>query len=353
MRKPNLMVLIFLSLLLLPTDVGRTATQHEVGEAAAHLASKFLPQGALIEPLLEYNPATKTVTKPPAAKVGFLRNENARFLSFIYRMTQSPRGESQLFLRVVKDPDHRPVVLDEPLEGSYLYSESLQLLDLNGNGNNEIATITIQSTSIGSYIRIFQLRNDKLETIFHGDGYRFKFDSTLENGYRLVIYGKWSDASDSTIEVYSWSGRAFIRKDDEAFKYYALEFKRILSQIYSQRPLQASRRVTLTRQVAGIYLRLSRSSDAIRLCKDVLPMIDDPALTTIPDYKSSPLVNEKEQKRIQASWEIGRFQSKAALHRLLADAYRASGEAREAAKEGELARNLDEEAKNALSKIQH
>jgi len=341
------LVVLFLSI---NGNIGNPLMSQTVQE----LVEEFVPQGATVESLRSVDPITKTETKTLAAKIGHLRRKDSRDIAFIYK-----KGD-QLKLRVVLNPQGQAAILDRYLPGTFLWMQDFstngfQILDLNADGVDEIVTITSQGASIGAYLNIFTVRGGAFESLLSNTvavgGYKFKFEPHPNRKYRIIIYGKWTEKENSTVDVYEWNGQQYLRSNGDFPQYYNAELEKILQEIYSREPKPAPWRATLTTQVVGIYIRQQRYPEAVRLCNDMLRIIDDPILTVVPKSAIKEDAAPEERNRILAWWEVNKIEVKALIYRLVGDTYKAAGDLQRAEKEYQRARRLEAEAKQRASKL--
>ncbi len=202
-------------LLVVLLSINGGARNLSVAQTTGELVRRFLPKPAKIETLRTFDPITKTETHALAAKTGRMNGKDDKYLAFIYNTTDAKKG-GHLRLRVVQNPEGRTAILDQDLPGTFLWMQAFktngfQVLDLNGDGNDEIVTITSEGASLGAYLNVFTIRQGKLESIldrpkgYEVDGYAFKFDPVPNGKYRIVISGK----DKSSVQIYGWDGRRF------------------------------------------------------------------------------------------------------------------------------------------------
>ncbi len=198
-------------LLVLVSTAGGSQSQLDIGD----LMKQFRPSGVQIEAIVSVDPSTNARTKAPAVATGALEKTGGIYLAFIYRKLKCTGEGGCLMLRVVKDPEGKMSVLDQSLSGTFLWMQDFktngfQIIDLNGDGVDEIVTITSEGASLGAELNILAVRKDSLVSIlgkpngYAVDGYRFEFQ--LESGrYSIVIYGKDGNQS----QTLRWNGREF------------------------------------------------------------------------------------------------------------------------------------------------
>lgn len=328
------------------------------------LVNKFLPQNAKVETLRIIDPMTKTETKALAAKVGRMKGKGNVYLAFIYSRTDAEDGQP-LGLRVVQNPEGRSLILDHKIPGTFLWMQNFktngfQVFDVNGDGDDEIVTISSEGGSLGAYLDVLAVRPGKLESVLSKPrgydvigGYKIDFETRPDGKYRIIIYGKWTETQNSTIDIYEWNGRQFVPSNREFPHYYNAMLDRVVRGIYSPEPTTASWRVTLTTQVVGIYINQRRYRDAIRLCQDVLRIIDDPRLTIVPKSAIKEGATTEERNRVFATWEVNKVEARAVVYRLLGDTYKVAGNVHQAQNNYKRAEGLEAEAKQRASQIPH
>ena len=132
------------------------------------------------------------------------------------RVEVSRRNEA-LFLRAFLSKSKEPVEVSLP--GSFLHGQDfkafgLHVLDLNGDGLDEIVVITSDGASVGSYLSFFGVRDGQLKrlTDHQAGGNEFAFEQMSNGHYRVKCYGKWTDESSSTLQAYEWDGQTLKRR---------------------------------------------------------------------------------------------------------------------------------------------
>ena len=206
-----------LSLFIFLLNLAASTTDHTASQSSIELVNRFLPKGATVETLREFDPKTKSEKKALAAKIGRMSRKGGTYLAFIYTITNSKDGQ-RLRLRIVGNLGGRPAILDQDLPGGFLWMQDFktngfQVADLNGDGVDDILTITSEGASLGGYLNIFAIDSGKLKSILnkpHGyevDGYRFQLEPGTDNIYRITVFSK-DGLSALTLR---WNGRLFIR----------------------------------------------------------------------------------------------------------------------------------------------
>ena len=127
------------------------------------------------------------------------------------------RRNEGLFLRAFLSESQEP--LEVSLPGSFLHGQDfnafgLHVLDLNGDGLDEIVVITSDGASVGSYLSVFGVRDGQLKrlTDHQAGGNEFAFEQMSNGHYRVKCYGKWTDESSSTLQAYEWDGQELRRR---------------------------------------------------------------------------------------------------------------------------------------------
>lgn len=119
------------------------------------------------------------------------------------------KNDDGLLLRVFAEGSAEP--LQTALPGSYLYGQDfkpfgLHLVDLNGDGTDEIIAITAEGASVGAYASVFDVDSGALKALTDQPigGHQFEIQRQSDGTHRLKCYGKWTDEHSSTLEVYEW-----------------------------------------------------------------------------------------------------------------------------------------------------
>lgn len=134
-------------------------------------------------------------------------------------------GET-LILRVLPGGS-RTNVLGRPLPGNYIFGQSfgpygLHLIDANGDGRQEIVTITAESASLGAYLGIYGVEKLEIKPLLEFvdvegrrlrvGGSQFYLEKDAAGKFvRINLYGRWipGDPMTHTQEVVEWDGKAF------------------------------------------------------------------------------------------------------------------------------------------------
>lgn len=202
---------LILLVVMASTTAGRQSQPPNIGD----LVENFRPSGVKIETIVSVDPSTNAKTKIPAVATGRLGKTGGRYLAFIYSKLKCASESGCLMLRVVQDPEGKTLVRDQSISGTFLWMQDFktngfQIIDLNGDGVDEIVTITSEGASLGAELNIFAVRESSLVSIlgkpngYAVDGYKFEFQQ--ESGkYAIVIYGKDGNQS----QTLRWNGREF------------------------------------------------------------------------------------------------------------------------------------------------
>jgi hypothetical protein len=230
------------------------------------------------------------------------------------------------------------------------FADPSGVYDLNKSGRPQIVAYRIVGASCPGVLDIFQATSGAIEKIT-GD-----WIDTCQSD--LEIKDLDGDGIDEIIfrplkygvnrRIYSWNGKEYARTDEQHAYYFNDELQQLVGWIYEHRPLPTPARTTLCEQAVQIYLLQRRCTEAIQLCKAVLPMIDNPELT---QPRSVPRSSE-ERNQVVAHFEVDRMRDKAKIYRLLADAFKASGDLESARKYNGKSRVLESAAAEKNSRLQ-
>ena len=174
--------------------------------------ARFIPPNAVVQPTRSYDPQTKKETDETGIKFGRLGGKSGKDIAFIYKL-----GD-QLHLRIVQDPNGKPVILDRVLPGSFVWMQDyktngLQVADLDGQPGDEILTLTAEGASLGAYMNVLAVRNHRIESLLEKPtgrevgGYDFKVEPDRST-HKILVY---TDKHRSKIETYKWKGKKFHR----------------------------------------------------------------------------------------------------------------------------------------------
>lgn len=182
-----------------------------VAQAPEERYARFIPEKATVQATRSYDPESKKETDKTGIKFGRL-GKSAQDIVFIYKL-----GD-ELHLRIVEDPNRKPVTLDRVLPGTFVWMQDyktngLQVRDLDGQPGDEILTLTAEGLSLGAYMNVFAVRNGRLESVLENPparetrGYDFEVEPD-HNAYKIVVY---TDKNRSKVETSRWNGKKFYR----------------------------------------------------------------------------------------------------------------------------------------------
>lgn len=353
-------------LLLSVFNAYSAAANQSDGRELDELVNLFMPKNARVEALRAYDPTAKTESTHSAALFGRLASSQAKYVAFIYHNTDEQVDQRHLVLRIVLNPRGNATVFDRKLLGSFLWMQNnrtngFQILDMNGDGNDEIVTISSEGGTLGAYVNVFAVTLKGIKPILKpsegytvAGGYTFDFERTKNGIVRIVIYGKWTEKQSSTVEVYEWDGKEYVKSSRGFPQYHWARLQRLREQVVSIEPVPASWRVELARQAVQIYLSQRKHRAAISLCEEVLGIIDNPQLAIlVPSSVAKKAATAEEEKSTHAWWEINKIEAKAEMYHLLAGAYRSSGDFRRERKNLEKSQALEAEAKQKEARLPH
>jgi hypothetical protein len=229
------------------------------------------------------------------------------------------------------------------------FADPSGVFDLNKSSTPQIVAYRIVGASCPGLLDIFRYANGAIEKITGDWGDTCQSDLEIKdlNGdgvseiiFRPLKYGV-------NRRIYSWSGKAYVRTDDQHAHYFNDELQQIVGWLYEHQPLPTPSRALLCEQAVQIYLLQRRYSEAIELCKAVLPMIDNPELTEPRSIAKTP----EERNRILVFFEVDKIKDKAKIYRLLADSFKAAGNLRSAKRYYSETRKLESEAVEKGSRL--
>lgn len=174
--------------------------------------ARFIPPKAEVQAARSYDPRTKKETDQTGIKFGRLGGTSGKDIAFVYK-----EGE-ELHLRIVQEPNRKPVILDVLLLGTFVWMQDyktngLQVGDLDGQPGDEILTVTAVGASLGAYMDVFAVRNGRIESVLEKPkgqevgGYDFDIEPD-RNAHKIVVY---TDKHRSKSETYRWNGKKFLR----------------------------------------------------------------------------------------------------------------------------------------------
>lgn len=210
-------VILFLSafsLIAVSGGVKGTTTRAQALEVSY---KRFIPANAEVQALRTFDPKTKKESRHSGMKVGRLGGKSGQDLAFIYK-----EGD-RLHLRVVQNPNRKATILDQSLPGSFVWMQDyktngFQVSNYDGRNGDEIITLTSDGASLGAYVNVFAIRNDRLESIldkpkgFEIGGYKFTLEPARNGAYRIIVY---TDKERTKTEIYEWNGKKFEKRKNE------------------------------------------------------------------------------------------------------------------------------------------
>jgi hypothetical protein len=241
---------------------------------------------------------------------------------------------------------------EDSYEGSQGFTDPTGVYAVNKNGKPQIVAYRTIGASCPGILDIYQYARGAIEKIT-GD-WVGKCQSDLEikdlngDGTREIIFRELKYGVNP--DIYSWNGKSYLRSNGEFPLYYIDELSKVTESIYSPNPLPTTARTTWCKQACQIVIWQKRYSEGIRICGDVLRMIDDPSVTKPnADLQGSETPETKE--RVAAYFELRKIQAKEAIYNLLGDVHKAAGHSKEAQLHYHRAQTLKDEAAERESKL--
>jgi hypothetical protein len=196
--------------------VGIISAVKPISIRAQTLESKykeFIPPSAEVQALRAYDPTTKKESRKSGMKLGRLGDRRSKDLVFVYKQ------QDRLHLRVVRNPNGKAKILDEALPGTFVWmqdfkTKGFEVANLDGEDGEEILTMTSEGASLGAYLNIFAIRNNRLESVLDKPkgrevgGYRINLEPVENGRYRIIVS---IDKEGRTTEIYQWDGKNFAR----------------------------------------------------------------------------------------------------------------------------------------------
>jgi hypothetical protein len=270
-----------------------------------------------------------------------LEGDGKKEMIIFYTMLNGDKHQANILVLKRTAGGYEPLWEDVNDLGSG-FADPSGVYDLNRSNTPQIVAYRIVGASCPGMLDIFRDANGAIEKITGDWGDTCQSDLEIKdlNGdgvseiiFRPLKYGV-------NRRVYSWSGKGYVRTDNQHAHYFNDELQQLVGWLYEHRPLPTPSRAVLCEQAVRIYLLQRRYSEAIELCRAVLPMIDDPELT-IPN---SGATTPAQQNRVVAFFEVDKIKDKARVCRLLADAFKAAGQLQSAKKYYSETRKLESEA---------
>lgn len=192
-------------------------------------------------------------------------------------------------------------------DGSWGFAEPSGVYDLNRSGRPQIVAYRTIGASCPGVLDIYEYRNGSIKR----------------------ITGDWAD-----------NGQC-----------QGAEIKD-LNAIYTPEAVPTSARIVWGKQAVEIYILQRRYPEAIRLCEEMLRMIDDPRLS-VPNAVIKGDETPEQLNRIMEWFEVQKIEGKATVYGLLGDSYKAAGKLQEARQWHDKAEEFRSEAKERRSRLPH
>ncbi|HWN97747.1 MAG TPA: hypothetical protein VNS63_00595 [Blastocatellia bacterium] len=337
--------------------VGSGPTDHHTGIARQtyqDLEGRYMSQSGThkaankFDPL-KYLPAGASLSNPEKNVVfADLIGDGKQEVVIFYRILDGDKHQANILVLKPTTAGYERLWEDVHDLGSG-FADPSGVYDLNKNARPQIVAYRIVGASCPGVLDIFQYANGKIEKITGDWVHTCQSDLEIKdlNGdgvseiiFRPLKYGV-------NRRIYSWSGKEYVRTDNQHAHYFSDELQQLVGGLYEHRALPTPSRAVWCEQAVRIYLLQGRYIEAIALCRAVLPMIDDPELT-IPN---SGATTPAQQNRVLAFFELDKVKDKARVYRLLADAFKAAGKLQSAKNYSSEARKLNAEAAEKESRL--
>ncbi|HXG92600.1 MAG TPA: VCBS repeat-containing protein [Blastocatellia bacterium] len=301
----------FLVLGVLALEVGVSRRHISLGMGADFNPYKYLPSGAKI--------------KDQHKDVVFadLDGDGQQEVVIFYTLGNDHKAN----ILVLKPNDTDYVRLwENTYDSNWGFADPTGVYDLNKSGRPQIIAYRVVGASCPGSLEIYEYHDGRIERLTgkwgnnkgHCEAIEVK-DLDNDGVPEIVILGS-RGAND---DIYRWNGRRYVRSNARFSQHYNEQLEKLLQAIYSRDSVPASARINWAIQVIQIYIIQKRYDEAIRLCQDVLQMLDDSSITQ-PDSVYPGTKGE------------------AAIFKLLGDIYKASGNMQQAQKQYQKARNLEQ-----------
>lgn len=247
-----------------------------------------------------------------------------------------------IFYTIGTDPnDHKANILvlkpsggdyvrlwESTFTGSWGFGDPSGVYDLNKSGTPQIIAYREIGASCPGFLEIYEYRDDRIQRLTGKWGYEGHCEAVeikdLDNdGIPEILVLGSHGASD---DIYRWDGGRYVRSNARFPQHYSAAIDKILKNVYSSDLSPASARVNWAIEAVRLYTVQKRYDEAIRLCRDVLRIVDDTSMTQ-PD-----------------SVYPGR-KGQATIHKLLGDTYKVAGDLRNAQREYQKAQSIMDGAK--------
>jgi hypothetical protein len=319
-------------------------------ESPDHESDKSSPPqtDAKFDPL-KYLPAGANISNPKKHVVlADLDSDGKQEMIIFYSLINADKPQADIMVLKASATGFERL-WDDVYEGGSGFADPTGVYDLNRSGRLQIVAYRVVGASCPGVLQIFQWANGTVERIAvdWAEGCQADLeikdldnDGVSEIIFRPLKYGV-------NRRIYSWTGKEYARTDKQHANYFTDELQQIVGWIFERRPLPTPSRSRLCEQAVQIYLLQRRYPEAVKLCKAVLSMIDDPELT----QPNSGAMTAEQNSRVLAFFEVDKIKDKARVYRLLADASKAAGDLESAKRYYTETRKLESEAKERGSRL--
>ena len=241
-------------------------------------------------------------------------------------------------------------------DGSWGFAEPSGVYDLNRSGRPQIVAYRTIGASCPGVLDIYEYRNGSIKRITgdwadNGQCQGAEIKDLNGDGVPEIIT-LFPPNHFENPNIYRWDGKRYVRSNSKFPQYYNDKLESLLRSIYTPEAVPTSARIVWGRQAVEIYILQRHYPEAIRLCEEMLRMIDDPQLA-VPNTVIKGDETPEQLNRIMEWFEVQKVEGKATVYRLLGDRYKAAGKLQEARQWHDKAEELRSEAKERTSRLPH
>jgi hypothetical protein len=282
-----------------------------------------------------------------------LDGDGRKEITIFYTVHSEDQYKANILVLRQDGQDYSPL-WEDIKDGSSGFADPTGVYEMNKNGKPQIVAYRTVGASCPGILDIYEFAKGGIGKIT-GD-WAGECQSDLEikdldgDNVREIIFRRLKYGLNRNI--YHWDGKQYVQSNSQFVKEYSSELEKLIESIYYQSPLPAHARVTWCKQASQIYVLQQRYADAIKVCNDVLRVIDDPNLTK-PGTDIRGDETPEIRNRIAAYFELERIREKGTIYRLLGDIHKAAGDLKQAKADYSRAHMFETQAGEIESKLPH
>lgn len=200
-----------------------------------------------------------------------------------------------------------------------------QIMDVNGDGKDEIVTITGTGASLGAYLQIFAWGGRSYQQVNPlVDGHFFEFDRDERGHVRVRVRSRY----EALFHVYEWDGNRYREVDAESYHRREAEFYENV--LLGSEPVTPQLFGEYLQRAVWNYRKDGQIQKAIALCEHAVQVLDLPGKFVAVMPSEAANFTKEQIKAIEEDFERKKGLLPALPHRLLGELYEQEGNMTEA-----------------------